>query len=63
MTTNMLVFIGLKMLVEYFNIHVPVYISLMVILVSIAACIVYSISIEARRTKDGGEDDNMEPIS
>lgn len=54
-----LVFIGLKMLVEYFEIHVPVYISLLVILVSIAASIVYSISVEK---KDGG-DDTTEPIS
>jgi tellurite resistance protein TerC len=43
-----LVFIGLKMLVEFFNIHVPVYISLLVILVSIAASIVYSISVEQK---------------
>ncbi|HEY0678349.1 MAG TPA: TerC/Alx family metal homeostasis membrane protein [Chitinophagaceae bacterium] len=54
-----LVFIGIKMLVEYFNIHVPVYISLMVILVSIAASIVYSISVASR---DKG-DDVTEPIS
>jgi tellurite resistance protein TerC len=54
-----LVFIGLKMLVEYFEIHVPVYISLLVILVSIAASIVYSISVETRK-KDG---DEIEPIS
>ena len=55
-----LVFIGLKMLVEYFDIHVPVYISLLVILVSIAASIVYSVSV-ANRAK--GDDDTMEPIS
>lgn len=54
-----LVFIGLKMLVEYFDIHVPVYISLLVILVSIAASIVYSISVANR---DKG-DDTTEPIS
>jgi tellurite resistance protein TerC len=45
-----LVFIGLKMLVEYFDVHVPVYISLLVILVSIAASIVYSISIASNET-------------
>lgn len=54
-----LVFIGLKMLVEIFGIHIPVYISLLVILVSIAASIVYSISV-ATREKD---DDTTEPIS
>ena len=54
-----LVFIGLKMLVEYFDIHVPVYISLLVILVSIAASIVYSISVD--RNKEEGDD--IEPIS
>lgn len=54
-----LVFIGLKMLVEYFDVHVPVYISLVVILVSIAASIVYSVSVANR---DKG-DDNMEPIT
>ncbi|HYC28278.1 MAG TPA: TerC/Alx family metal homeostasis membrane protein, partial [Chitinophagaceae bacterium] len=43
-----LVFIGLKMLVEYFDIHVPVYISLLVILVSIAASIVYSVSVDGK---------------
>lgn len=61
-----LVFIGLKMLVEFFDIHVPVYISLLVILVSIAASIVYSISVETQRSKnaDGGDDEHpMEPIS
>lgn len=54
-----LIFIGLKMLVEYFEIHVPVYISLLVILVSIVASIVYSISVANR---DKG-DDHLEPIS
>lgn len=43
-----LIFIGLKMLVEFFNIRVPVYISLLVILVSIIASILYSIN----RAKD-----------
>ena len=55
-----LVFIGLKMLVVYFGIHVPVYISLLVILVSIAASIVYSVSV-ANREK--GDDDSAEPIT
>lgn len=39
-----LIFIGLKMLVEIFNVRVPVYISLLVILVSIIASILYSIN-------------------
>lgn len=43
-----LIFIGLKMLVEVFNIRVPVYISLLVILVSIIASILYSVN----RAKD-----------
>jgi tellurite resistance protein TerC len=51
-----LVFIGLKMLVTFFGVHVPVYISLLVILVSIAASIVYSISV-ANRGKDEGTTD------
>lgn len=54
-----LIFIGLKMLVEYFDIHVPVYISLLVILVSIVASIVYSVSVANR---DKG-DNHLEPMS
>lgn len=46
-----LVFIGLKMLAEIINVHVPVYVSLLVILVCIAASIVYSISVDDRKTK------------
>ena len=46
-----LVFIGLKMLVEYFHIKIPVYISLLVILVCIAASIVYSITAAGRGEK------------
>jgi len=53
-----LVFIGLKMLVEFFDIHVPVYISLLVILVSIAASIVYSVSVDRNRE----EGDDIEPM-
>lgn len=43
-----LIFIGVKMLVEFFDIRVPVYISLLVILVCIIASILYSIN----RAKD-----------
>src|SRR5688500_11778312 len=46
-----LVFIGLKMLVEYFNIHVPIYISLMMIVVCLGGSIVYSIQITKRNSK------------
>lgn len=62
-----LVFIGLKMLVEFFDIHVPVYVSLLVILVCIAASIVYSISVETQRASSATgkeeEEDLTEPIS
>lgn len=58
-----LVFIGLKMLVEYFHIVIPVYISLLVILVCIAASIVYSINIAsrqiARNQQDVGQDRDL----
>ncbi len=43
-----LVFIGLKMLVEIFDIHVPVFISLLVILVCLVSSIVYSMSVSGR---------------
>ncbi len=50
-----LVFIGLKMLVEYFDIKVPVYVSLLVIVFCIGASIVYSISVANKKAlKDGG---------
>lgn len=47
-----LVFIGLKMLAEFFHIKIPVYISLLVILVCISASIVYSITIANREEKN-----------
>jgi tellurite resistance protein TerC len=40
-----LVFIGVKMLVEYFEIEIPVYISLLVIVICILASIVYSVTV------------------
>ena len=46
-----LVFIGLKMLAEIFHFKIPVYISLLVILVCIAASIVYSIAIASKQEK------------
>lgn len=50
-----LVFIGLKMLAEIFHIKVPIYVSLLVILVSIAASMVYSVAV-ASRDKNGNQD-------
>jgi tellurite resistance protein TerC len=47
-----LVFVGLKMLVEYFDIIVPVWVSLLVILVCISGGIVYSMW--TTRNKGGG---------
>jgi tellurite resistance protein TerC len=43
-----LIFIGFKMLVEFFNVHVPVFISLLVIVVCLIASIVYSMSVSGR---------------
>ena len=47
-----LVFIGLKMLVEYFDIHVPIYISLMMIVICLGGSIVYSIQVTKRNSKN-----------
>ncbi len=55
-----LVFIGCKMLVEIFGIHIEVYISLLVILTSIVGSIVYSLTYNARekrRASDQIKDD------
>lgn len=46
-----LVFIGLKMLAEIFHFKIPVFISLLVILVCIAASIVYSIAVSQKDDK------------
>ncbi len=46
-----LVFIGLKMLVEFFDIKVPVYVSLIVIVICLAGSILYSIQIANRRNR------------
>jgi tellurite resistance protein TerC len=53
-----LVFIGLKMLVEYFDIKIPVFVSLLVIVLCISASVVYSISIAGRAGID--QPDNMD---
>jgi tellurite resistance protein TerC len=50
-----LVFVGVKMLVEYFDIIIPVYVSLLVILVCISAGIGYSMWSTRRRAPGRGE--------
>jgi tellurite resistance protein TerC len=47
-----LVFIGLKMLVELFDIHVPVVISLMVILICLVTSMMYSVRVSGRDVKE-----------
>ncbi|MBL7699234.1 MAG: TerC/Alx family metal homeostasis membrane protein [Chitinophagaceae bacterium] len=47
-----LVFIGLKMLVEFFNIHIPIVISLLVILVCLVTSMVYSVSVTGKADKE-----------
>lgn len=46
-----LIFIGLKMLAEIFHVRVPVYISLMVIVICLVGSILYSIQIAKRQLK------------
>ncbi len=55
-----LVFIGLKMLAEIFHFKIPVFISLLVILVCIAASIVYSIAVADKDEKTAATADNKE---
>lgn len=50
-----LIFIGIKMLAEIVKIHIPVYISLLVILVCLTASVVYSIATANRAEKDDGD--------
>lgn len=47
-----LVFIGLKMLVVMFGVHVPVYISLLVILISLTTSVAYSINMNRRKRRN-----------
>lgn len=56
-----LIFIGLKMLVEIFHVKVPVWVSLLVITVSIAASMVYSVSVANREKNahDAGHDRDL----
>jgi tellurite resistance protein TerC len=51
-----LIFIGIKMLVEYFEIEIPVYISLVVIVICILASIVYSVTVSNRINENKGTD-------
>lgn len=46
-----LVFIGLKMLVEIFDVHVPIYISLIVIVMCLVISIGYSVNVTGRRQR------------
>jgi tellurite resistance protein TerC len=50
-----LIFIGLKMLAEIVHVTVPVYISLMVIVICLIGSIVYSVQIANRRLKNGSD--------
>lgn len=47
-----LIFIGLKMLVEYFNIHVPIYVSLLMIVICLGGSIVYSMQVRRRNNTE-----------
>lgn len=47
-----LIFIGAKMLIEFFDIHISIYISLLVIVTSILASIVYSVTIANNKDKE-----------
>lgn len=47
-----LIFIGAKMLVTFFDIHVPILISLLVIVMSVTLSIVYSISVARKETAE-----------
>jgi tellurite resistance protein TerC len=46
-----LIFIGCKMLSEIFHIHIPVYVSLLVIITCIVASIIYSVAVTSRATE------------
>lgn len=46
-----LIFIGIKMLIEYFNIHISIYISLAVIVASLATAILYSLYHKRKETE------------
>jgi tellurite resistance protein TerC len=51
-----LIFIGVKMLVEYFHVEIPVYISLLVIVTCIIASIIYSMNVSNRALEEKAPD-------
>lgn len=55
-----LIFIGLKMLVEYFHVEIPVYISLLVIVTCIIASIIYSINVSNRALEEKKPDAGLD---
>jgi tellurite resistance protein TerC len=55
-----LIFIGLKMLVEYFDVQIPVYISLLVIVTCIVASILYSMNVSNRALENKAPDAGMD---
>ncbi|MBL7733921.1 MAG: TerC/Alx family metal homeostasis membrane protein [Chitinophagaceae bacterium] len=56
-----LVFIGLKMLAEIFHVKVPVYVSLLVIMVCLTASVLYSIYVDGRESEplEEGQDTDL----
>ena len=50
-----LVFIGAKMLLEYFNIHISIYLSLLVIVTCLAAAILFSIYVKRKDNARAGQ--------
>ena len=55
-----LIFIGVKMLVEYFHVEIPVYISLLVIVTCIVASILYSMNVSNRALENKAPDAGMD---
>jgi tellurite resistance protein TerC len=55
-----LIFIGLKMLLEFFAIEIPVYISLVVIVICILASIVYSVTVSSRAIENNKTDAGLD---
>ena len=53
-----LVFIGLKMLLEYFHVHIPIGVSLAVIVLSVTLSIIYSIYYDRRNGKVVKDEDS-----
>jgi tellurite resistance protein TerC len=56
-----LVFIGLKMLVEFFDVHVPIWVSLLVIVVCLGGSIWYSIYHTRKNTPPDRRDETLLP--